>query len=271
MNGNVLGLDHLGVACKDPKERCTLWADLLGLPLERIEDVKSEGVRTWFLDMGGGHIELLEPTSDESPIARHIEKRGEGIAHMALRVDDLDAILARLARRGIEPLPPGVRPGAGGTKVAFLHPKATGGVLLELCEHGAGGAHGTLEEVEHWGGDDEDDGYEIEEPFGAGTIAVLYLREPRSQVFGVLRQLDPVGVGIEGVDLESWDSWVSQWARGEEGPLTPSLAFYPLARVEKVVADSDTPDLPSFTRRFEERTGRPLAEAFGMSLEEPNE
>jgi methylmalonyl-CoA/ethylmalonyl-CoA epimerase len=260
MKGHVLGLDHLGVACRDPKERCILWADLLGLPLERIEDVKTEGVRTWFLDMGGGHLELLEPTSDESPVAKQIEKRGEGIAHMALRVDDIDAVLARLAARGIEPLPPGIRPGAGGAKVAFLHPKATGGVLLELCER---------EQDEAFAEFEDDD--EFEEPFGPGTIGIAYLREPREVVFGVVRQLDPVGIAMEGLDVQAWESWVGQWARGNDGPVAPSLQFFPLARLEKILADADTPDLPSFTRRFEERTGRALAEAFGMAIEEPNE
>ena len=114
MKGKVLGLDHVGVAVRDPRQRLPLWAEALGLPLDRAEAVPSEGVRTWFLDFGGGHIELLEPLSADSPIARAIEKRGEGLHHVCLAVDDLDAALARLAARGIEPVGGGSRPGAGG-------------------------------------------------------------------------------------------------------------------------------------------------------------
>ena len=134
MSGRVLGIDHLGVACKDPNQRMKLWKDFLGLPLEKVEEVASEKVRTYFVNACGVHIELLEPTADDSPVAKTIEKRGEGIAHMALRVDDIEAVLGKLAANGIEPLPPGVRQGAGGAKVAFVHPKHTGGILLELCE-----------------------------------------------------------------------------------------------------------------------------------------
>lgn len=263
MSGHVLGLDHLGVAVSDPRSRLSIWADLLGLPLDKVEAVPSEGVRTWFLDMGGGHLELLEPTSEASPIARHIATRGEGIAHLALRVDDLDAMLARFSARGIEPLPPGVRQGAGGTKVAFIHPKETGGVLLELCEHPL---PEEIEEVE----DEEDDDLFVE-PFGPGTIAVLYLRDPREQIFGVVRQLDVVGVAMDGIDLNAWDQWVGQWARGEEGPIAPSVQFFPLGRVERILADGDGPDVPSYTRRFEERTGRPLADAFGFDDDDDDE
>lgn len=281
MRGVVTGLDHIGVAVRDPRQRLPFWVDLLGMELERTEDVPSEGVRTWFIDLGEGtHIELLEPTGETSPIAKHIEKRGEGIAHIALRVDDLDAVVARLASRGVSPLPPGVRPGAGGAKVAFLHPKDAGGVLVELSEHPALHdaswlrARDAAERDAYPGGgaDDEDEEHaaamdDDEPPFGPGTVAVLYLRDPRERLFGVVRQLDEVGCALEGIDLDTWEPWVSQWARGEEGPITPSLLFFPLARVEKILADGDTADLPSFTRRFEERTGRPLAEAFGFEIE----
>ena len=248
MKGKILGLDHVGIVVRDPRLRLPLWAEALGLPLDRAEAVPSEGVRTWFLDFGGGHIELLEPLSADSPIARAIEKRGEGIHHLCLAVDDLGAALARLAARGIEPIGGGARPGAGGCTVAFLHPKDTGGVLLELSQRPPGtdvpaaeppGAH----------------------PFAAGTLAVLYAKEPRARMIGVVRSLDAVGVALLGLDLDAWDDWVAQWARRERGPLTPSLQFFPLARVEKLQADEDAPDLPSFGRRFAERTGVALPAA----------
>jgi hypothetical protein len=90
---------------------------------------------------------------------------------------------------------------------------------------------------------------------------VLYANEPRARLVGVVRSLDAVGVALAGLDLDAWDDWVAQWSRGERGPLTPSLQFFPLGRVEKLQADEDAPDLPSFGRRFAERTGIALTEA----------
>jgi methylmalonyl-CoA/ethylmalonyl-CoA epimerase len=244
MRGRILGLDHLGIAVRDPRARLGLWAELLGLPLERVEAVPSEGVRTWFLDLGGGHVELLEPLSEESPMAASISKRGEGIHHLSLRVDDLEAVLARLAARGLAPIAPGVRAGAGGTRVAFLHPRDTGGVLLELAQPPAPASTGAEAAA-----------------FGPGTIVVAFLRDPRERYVGAIRSLDTTGVAIEGLDLDAWEDWVAQWSRGDRGPLSPSLQLFPVARVEKLQADTDAADLPSFARRFEERAGRPLRSA----------
>jgi methylmalonyl-CoA/ethylmalonyl-CoA epimerase len=254
MKGKVLGLDHVGIAVRDPRQRLPLWAEALGLPLDRAEAVPSEGVRTWFLDFGGGHIELLEPLSEDSPITRALDKRGEGIHHLCLAVDDIEAALARLAARGIEPIGDGAQSGAGGCTVAFLHPKDTGGVLLELSQRPPGTKRDAVEPADA-------------HPFATGTLAVLYAKEPRARMVGVLRSLDAVGVALLGLDLDAWDDWVAQWARRERGPLTPSLQFFPLARVEKLQADEDAPDLPSFGRRFAERTGVALTEA--LAGEEP--
>ena len=248
MKGKVLGLDHVGVAVRDPRQRLPLWAEALGLPLDRAEAVPTDAVRTWFLDFGGGHIELLEPLSEDSPIARAIEKRGEGLHHLCLAVDDIDAALARLAARGIEPLGGGTRPGAGGCIIAFLHPKDTGGVLLELSQRPPGATGHAAEPADA-------------HPFATGTLAVLYAKDPRARMIGVVRALDAVGVALLGLDLAAWDDWVAQWARRERGPLTPSLQFFPLARVEKLQADEDAPDLPSFGRQFAERTGVALTVA----------
>ncbi len=248
MKGRVLGLDHVGIAVRDPRQRLPLWAEALGLPLDRAEVVPTEGVRTWFLDFGGGHIELLEPLSGDSPVARALEKRGEGIHHLCLAVDDIAAALARLAAHGIEAIGGGARPGAGGCRVAFLHPKDTGGVLLELSERPPGAKGNAIEAADA-------------HPFATGTLAVLYVKEPRARMIGAVRSLDGVGVALLGLDLDAWDDWVAQWARRERGPLTPSLQFFPLARVEKLQADDDAPDLPSFGRQFTERTGVPLLDA----------
>jgi methylmalonyl-CoA/ethylmalonyl-CoA epimerase len=214
--------------------------------------VPAEGVRTWFLDVGGGHLELLEPLGEDSPIAKHIEKRGEGLHHLCLRVDDLEAVLAQLAARGVEPVGGRVRAGAGGARVAFLHPRDTGGVLLELSETESVSAPAREEE-------------QVQPPFRIGAPVVLNLRAPRERLFGLLRQLDAVGVAVEGLDPDSWDSWVGQRARGEDGPLRPSVEYFPLSRVDKLIADVDSPDLPSFSRRFRERTGRSLEAVLGRN------
>lgn len=244
MKGRIIGLDHLGVAVRDPRARLAFWSDTLGLDLDRVEIVASEGVRTWFLALGGAHVELLEPTGEESPIAKAIEKRGEGIHHVCLRVDDIDAVLARLAARGLAPIGAAPRPGAGGCRVAFLHPKDTGGVLVELSEPPV--SHALVSEGVL---------------FGPGTLAIAYLRDPREKLFGVIRSLDGRGLAIEGLDLEAWEDWVSQCARGDAGPMAPSLQFFPASRIEKLLADRDEPSLPSLARRFLDRTGANLLDA----------
>lgn len=241
--GKVIGLDHIGLAVRDPRKQLPLWAEYLGLTLERTEAVLSEGVRTWFLRAGETHIELLEPTDGEGPIARHLDRRGEGIHHLCLQVDDLEAVLAGLAAAGIAALPPGIRPGAGGARVAFLHPKTTGGVLLELSQPGKPPPE------------------RVREPFVAGDLAVAYLNQPKERVFGVIHSRSADGLAIHGLDLDAWDDWLAQWRRGGEGPLAPSLRFYPSSRIDKLLADEDTPDLPSLERRFVERTGHRLEEA----------
>lgn len=238
--GHIIGIDHLGVAVRDPRARLTLWSDVLGLELERVEAVPSEGVRTWFIAVGGPHIELLEALGEDSPIAKALDKRGEGLHHVSLRVDDIEAVLARLRGRGIEPIGGGSRPGAGGCTVAFLHPRDTGGILLELSQHPASAADPSA-------------------PFGVGSIVVAYLRDPRERLVGAVRVLDGTGLALDGLDLEAWDDWVGQRARGEDGPLSPSLQFFPAARLEKLLADRDEPNLPSLARRFAERTGEDLA------------
>ncbi len=139
-------VDHIGVAVADLETSLTLYRDLLGLQLERLEEVPSERVRVAFLkfDRAGalGHVELLAPTGDDSAIARFIAKRGPGLHHLAVAVSDLPAALAACAAAGVELIDKTPRLGAGGRPVAFLHPRGGGGVLLELCEAAPGGAHG---------------------------------------------------------------------------------------------------------------------------------
>jgi len=241
MAGEVVGLDHLGIAVKDPRARLKVWAEALGLDVVHVEKVPSEGVRTWFLDAGGIHVELLEPLDDTGPVGKFLTGRGEGIHHVCFRVDDIEAAVARLVAAGIEPVGE-IREGAGGARVAFLHPRDTGGVLVELAER-------STEQLAR------------QAPFAPGSLVVAYLREPRELCIGVLHRLDGAGTVIEGLDLNAWDDWVSQWSKGDAGPLAPSTQFFPSSRMEKILADRDSDDLPSYERQFRDRTGRDLRDA----------
>ncbi len=128
-------IDHIGIAVHSIAEAGKFYEAGLGLVCERIEEVKSQKVRTAFFSLGETHIELLEPTSPDSPIARFLEKRGEGIHHIAYRSDNVKDQLHRLKEQGCRLINEQPVPGAGGKQVAFLHPKSTGGVLTELCEN----------------------------------------------------------------------------------------------------------------------------------------
>ncbi|MCX6083804.1 MAG: methylmalonyl-CoA epimerase [Caldiserica bacterium] len=131
---NLKNIDHIGIAVSNLQESLSFWETSLGIELHGIEEVAEQNVRTAFLPVGGTEIELLEPTSADSSVARFIEKRGEGLHHIAIRVDDIEAALAELKAKGIQLIDETPRNGAGGARIAFVHPKATHGVLLELCE-----------------------------------------------------------------------------------------------------------------------------------------
>ena len=130
----VLRVDHIGIAVPDLDEALKFYSDLLGLKAEGTEVVEAQKVKVAFLPTGDSEIELLESTDPEGPIAKFIEKKGAGIQHIALRVDDIEAALAELKEAGVKLIDQEPRYGAGGAKIAFLHPKATGGVLLELSQ-----------------------------------------------------------------------------------------------------------------------------------------
>jgi len=127
-------IDHIGIAVKSLSEAIPIWTALLGRNVSGEEEIPAEQVRIAFFGEGPGRVELLEPTDTDSPIARHLEKRGAGIHHVCLSVPDLEAALRRAEDVGLEPLPPRIRTGAGGHRVAFLHPRSAGGVLIELTE-----------------------------------------------------------------------------------------------------------------------------------------
>lgn len=134
----ITRIDHLGIAVRSLDESVRFYEKALGLKCEHIEEVASQKVRTAFFDVGGTHIELLEPTSPESTIAQFIEKRGEGIHHVAFATDDIGAQLGGAKAAGVKLIHEIPFEGAAGKLVAFLHPKSTGGVLTELCAPKAG-------------------------------------------------------------------------------------------------------------------------------------
>jgi len=131
----VFGLiDHVGIAVSDLDRAIALYEGTFGMPLVHRETVEEQGVEAVLLDVGDGHIELLSPLGADTVVGKFVEKRGEGLHHVAYRVDDIDAALANLKKVGIELIDSEARIGIRGSRVAFLHPKSTGGVLTELVE-----------------------------------------------------------------------------------------------------------------------------------------
>lgn len=127
-------IDHIGIAVNSLAEAVPAFSALLGTNSGGEEDVPSEGVRVAFFGTGSGRIELLEPTDSDSPVARFLAKRGEGVHHVCLAVDDLETALERAEGAGLQVLEPRIRGGAGARRVAFLDPGTTSGVLIELSE-----------------------------------------------------------------------------------------------------------------------------------------
>ena len=125
-------IDHIGIAISDLGESLKFFRDTLGLELEPPEEVPSQRVRAHFLQAGDATVELVEPTADDSPIAKFIARRGPGLHHLCLRVDDIVAALAELKTKGVTLIDDTPRPGAHGSLVAFIHPSSTHGVLVEL-------------------------------------------------------------------------------------------------------------------------------------------
>ncbi len=128
-------LEHIGIATRELDEALGFWRDALGLEVADIEEVSEQGVRVAMLPIGETRVELLEPTRDDSPIAKFLEKRGAGIHHIAVRVDDIRAALEKLKQSGARLIDETPRIGAGNCLIAFVHPSSAGGVLLELVEH----------------------------------------------------------------------------------------------------------------------------------------
>lgn len=130
----VSKIEHLGIAVKSLDEAIPYWENVLGLKCYNIEEVADQKVRTAFFKVGEVKIELLEPTSEESTVAKFIETRGEGFHHVAYAVEGIEDALAEAEAKGVRLIDKTPRKGAEGLTIAFLHPKSTGGVLTELCE-----------------------------------------------------------------------------------------------------------------------------------------
>lgn len=130
----VRKIDHIGIAVRDLKEAIKFYEEMLGLKVTEIEEVADQKVRVAFLPSGDSEVELLESTTADGPIARFIEKNGQGIQHIAFRVDNVEEKLADLKDKGVRLIDEKPRRGAGGAMIAFLHPKSTFGTLIEICE-----------------------------------------------------------------------------------------------------------------------------------------
>lgn len=128
-------IDHIGIAVKDLEKALCFYRDQVGLELAGIEEIEEQKVKVAFLPVGESKLELLETTDPTGPVGTFIEKKGEGFHHISFLVDDLETRLEQLKARGVELIDQKPRRGAGGAKIAFLHPRSTGGILIELCQH----------------------------------------------------------------------------------------------------------------------------------------
>ena len=127
-------IDHIGIAVKTIEQAGKFYTDVLGLKIQDIENVAEQKVNVAFLPITDSEVELIESTHDDGPVAKFIEARGEGIQHIAFRVENIEEALAELKEKGVRLIDQQARKGAGGAKIAFIHPKETNGVLVELCE-----------------------------------------------------------------------------------------------------------------------------------------
>jgi methylmalonyl-CoA/ethylmalonyl-CoA epimerase len=130
----ILKIDHLGIAVNSIDQGRGFWEEVLGMPFEGTETVTEQKVTTAFLPVGESEVELLESTDPDGPVAKFIAKRGQGFQHVAFRVENIDDALDELKTKGIRLIDETPRKGAGGARIAFIHPSATNGILVELCE-----------------------------------------------------------------------------------------------------------------------------------------
>jgi len=127
-------IDHIGIAVKGIEQAGKFYTDILGLKIEDVENVADQKVNVAFIPITDSEVELLESTEPDGPVAKHISARGEGVQHIAFRVEDIDKALEELKEGGVRLIDQTPRKGAGGARIAFIHPKETNGVLVEICE-----------------------------------------------------------------------------------------------------------------------------------------
>ena len=127
-------IDHIGIAVKEIEQAGKFYTDVLGLKIENVENVAEQKVNVAFIPITDSEVELLESTEPDGPVAKYISARGEGVQHIAFRVEDIEKTLEELKERGVRLIDQTPRKGAGGAKIAFIHPKETNGVLVEICD-----------------------------------------------------------------------------------------------------------------------------------------
>ena len=132
----VQRIDHIGIAVKGIEQAGKFYTDILGLEIDDIEHVSDQGVNVAFIPIADSEVELVESTDSDGPVAKYLDSRGEGVQHIAFRVEDIEKALRELKEKGVRLIDQAPRKGAGGAKIAFIHPKETNGVLVELCERG---------------------------------------------------------------------------------------------------------------------------------------
>lgn len=130
----VKHIDHIGIAVKGIEQAGKFYTDILGLKIEDVENVAEQKVNVAFIPITDSEVELLESTEPDGPVAKYINARGEGVQHIAFRVEDIDKALEELKEKGVRLIDQTPRNGAGGARIAFIHPKETNGVLVEICE-----------------------------------------------------------------------------------------------------------------------------------------
>jgi methylmalonyl-CoA/ethylmalonyl-CoA epimerase len=132
----ITGINHIAMAVPEMEQALKFWRDILGLPLQGVTDMPEQASRIAFLPAGGGEVELVEPTTPDSGVAKFLQKRGPGIHHVCFETDDLDGMIDLLKGKGVRLIGEKPSAGAGGKRMIFLHPESTGGVLVELYEVG---------------------------------------------------------------------------------------------------------------------------------------
>ena len=130
----VKHIDHIGIAVKGIEQAGKFYTDILGLKIEDVENVAEQKVNVAFIPIADSEVELLESTEPDGPVAKYINARGEGVQHIAFRVENIDKALEELKEKGVRLIDQAPRKGAGGARIAFIHPKETNGVLVEICE-----------------------------------------------------------------------------------------------------------------------------------------